>query len=246
MPRLSKRAKTVTIVVAAVIVLAVGVVVADFGLRAYAEGRVRAGIVDNLPANVTGDIDVTIGGGSFLQQYLAGSFDEVTLVTKDFEVDGVPIAATVVASDVPTDQTKPVPRASVSVSLSEEGVNRFLSIPGSNRIVMGDGTVGYQGSFQVFGLTFGYDATAVAEPSGRDVRLTPNGATLSAGSASIDVGGALKAVIADPISICVAKYLPERVQLTSITPSPGQVTVTADATDLLLTADALKAPGSCD
>ncbi|RFA20289.1 LmeA family phospholipid-binding protein [Subtercola boreus] len=241
----STRTKVVAIVAAVALLIGVVVVVAEFGLRSFAEGRVRSAIVDNLPPDVTGDVSVKIGGGSFLAQYAAGTFDEVTVTTQNFEVKGVPVAATVVAHDVPTDQSKPVPRASVTMTLSQAAVNAFVTIPGSDEIVLGDGTIGYSGSFQILGLTFGYDATAVATPNGPDVQLAPSGAKLSAGSASIDVGGALKAVVADPISICVAKYLPERVQLTSISPTAGQVVVTADATDLLLTADALKTTGTC-
>ncbi|TQL53310.1 DUF2993 family protein [Subtercola boreus] len=245
-PSLGRRTKVIIGVAAAVVLLVIAVVVADVALRSYAEGKVRDTILQNLPGDVTGDVSVTIGGTSFLQQYLAGRFDDVTLSSTNLSVGGVPVAAaTVEAHGVPTDQTKPVSRASASLTLSQDAVNSFLTVPGSDQIVLGDGTVGYAGSFEVLGLTFGYDATATAAPSGPDVLLTPTGATLSAGSASIDVGGALKSIVSKPVPICVAKYLPERVQLTSITPASGAVTVTAEATGLLLSADALRTTGAC-
>lgn len=242
---LKRRRKTIAAVVVALVLVIVALVVADVALRAYAEQRVRESITSNLPATVSGDVAVSIGGWSFLQQYAAGSFDEVTLSSSDLTVVGVPLAATVVAHGVPTDQAKPVSQATGTLTLTQDAVNSFLSVPGSNQIVLADGTVGYSGSFDVLGLTFGYDATAVATPSGPDVLLTPNGATLSAGSASLDVGGALKAIVSKPVPICVAKYLPSSVQLASITPTPGKVTVTAEATGLLLSADALKTTGTC-
>ncbi|GGF25752.1 hypothetical protein GCM10011399_19030 [Subtercola lobariae] len=236
----------IAIVVGAVVLLAVILVVADFGVRAYAEGRVRQAVIDNLPASVTGDVDVSIGGGPFLLQYATGTFSQVTLTSKNLQVNGVPAEVQVVAHDVSTDTSKRVPRASASLTLDQAALNSFLSIPGSNEITLGDGTVGYSGQFQVFGLTLGYDATATAAPQGPDVLLTPTGAQLSAGSASFDVSGALKAVVSKPISICVAQYLPAGVQITSIAPTNGQVTVTAEATNITLSEDALKTTGSCD
>ncbi|WP_172592143.1 LmeA family phospholipid-binding protein [Subtercola boreus] len=247
LPRARGRRRTTVIVgvAIAVVLLVVAVIVADVALRSFAEGKVRENILQNLPANVSGDVSVTIGGASFLQQYLAGSFDDVSLSSTDLTVGGVPVSATVEAHGVPTDQSKPVSNVSASLTLSQDAVNTFVAVPGSNRIVFGDGTVGYAGSFEVLGLALGYDATATATPSGPDVLLTPTGATLSAGSASVDVGGALKTIVSKPVPICVAQYLPERVQLTSIAPTPGAVTVRAEATDLLLSADALKTTGAC-
>ena len=128
---------------------------------------VRQAVVDNLPSTVTGDVDVSIGGGPFLVQYLAGTFSEVTVTSKNMQVNGQPIQVSVTANDVSTDSTKPIPRASATLTLDQAAVNSFLSIPGSDEIVLADGTVGYSGQVQVFGLTLGYDATATAAGVGR-------------------------------------------------------------------------------
>ncbi|UFS60038.1 LmeA family phospholipid-binding protein [Subtercola endophyticus] len=241
-----KRGRIIAIVAGTVVLLAIILVALDFGLRAYAESQVKSAVLENLPSTVTGDVDVNIGGGPFLVQYLSGTFSDVTLTSKNMQVNGVPVQISVTANDVSTDSSKPVPRASATLTLDQAAVNTFLSVPGSNQIMLGDGTVGYSGTVNVFGLTLGYDATATATPQGPDVLLTPTGAQLSAGSASIDVSGALKSVVSKPISICVAQYLPEGVQITSITPTAGSVTVTAEATNLTLSEEALKTTGSCD
>lgn len=235
----------IVIVVGAVVLLVVVLVVADFALRVYAQGQVRQAVVDNLPQSVTGDVDVSIGGGPFIVQYLSGTFSEVTLTSKNLQVDGAPVQATVTAYDVSTDQTKPVPRASASLTIDQNTANTFLSIPGSDEITFADGTVGYTGQLNIFGLALGYDVTATAAPQGSDILLTPTGAQLSAGSTSFDVSGALTAVVSKPVSICVAQYLPAGVQITSITPTNGSVTVTAEATNLTLTQEALATTGTC-
>ena len=234
------------VVIGAVVLVAIILVVADFSVRAYAEAQVSKAVVENLPAGVAGEVDVNIGGGPFLLQYATGTFSEVTLTSKNLQVNGVSADVQVVAHDVSTDSSKPVPRASATVTLDQNAVNSFLSIPGSNEITLNDGTIGYSGQLQVFGLTLGYDATATATPQGPDVLLTPTGAQLSAGSAKFDVSSALKVVVSKPISICVAQYLPAGVQITSITPTSGSVTVTADATNITLSEDALQTTGSCD
>lgn len=65
----------------------------DVGLRDFVETRAESEIIDRLPAG-TQDVDVTIGGFSFLQQVLAGSVDEV-----DLEISLDSVALTKLATD---------------------------------------------------------------------------------------------------------------------------------------------------
>lgn len=242
-----RRRRRVIVVVAlvAIVVVAAAVVVADIALRSYAEDRATAEISSSLPESVSGDVDVTIGGFSFLQQYLSGSFDRVDLDGPALTVDGVPIEAHVVARGVPTDLAKPVDELTAELTLSENAVNSVIEVPGSALLTLGDQTVGYDGSLSFLGLELGYLVTAGVSVTADSVVLSPQTARLSAGSAVVDASDALNAVLDDRIPLCVADYLPRGVELTGLDVVPGSVTVKLGASDFALDEAGLRTTGSC-
>jgi hypothetical protein len=244
-PRRRRRTVVVVVALVVVVVLAVAVVVADVSLRAYAEDRASAEIASSLPDTVEGDIDVTIGGFSFLQQYLSGRFDRVVLDAPDLSVDGVPVDAHVVASGVPSDLHKPVDEVSARLTLSEDAVNSVVEVPGSATLALGDQTVGYDGSISFLGLSLDYLVTAAVSVTADSVVLAPQKATLTAGSNVIDASDALDAVLDQKIPLCIADHLPLGVELTKLTVAPGSATVRLGASGFMTDEIALGTTGSC-
>lgn len=240
-----RRKKGIVVVLAVVLVLVAAVVVADVGLRAYAEDRASTEIASSLPDTVDGKIDVTIGGFSFLQQYLSGSFDQVTLDAPELSVDGVPIDAHVVATGVPSDLSKPVDAVSARLSLSEDAVNSVIQVPGAATLTLDDQAVGYDGSTTVLGLTLKYLVTAGVSVTGDSVVLTPETAKLTAGSTVFDASSALNSILDESIPLCVADRLPQGVELTSLSVAPGSATVTLGASDFTIDETSLRTMGAC-
>ncbi|WP_156351852.1 MULTISPECIES: LmeA family phospholipid-binding protein [unclassified Agreia] len=240
-----RRTRGIVVLLATVVVLAVVVVVADIALRAYAEDRARAEISSSLPDTVDGKVDVEIGGFSFLQQYLSGTFDRVTLDAPALSVDGVPVTAHVEAEGVPTDLSKPVGAVSARLSLSEDAVNSVIQVPGAAALTLGDQSVGYDGSISVLGLTLEYLVTAGVSVTADSVVLTPETASLTAGSTVIDASSAVNAVLDTSIPLCIADRLPQGVTLTSLTVVPGSATVALSAADFTLDETSLRSMGTC-
>lgn len=245
-PRPRPRRRRIGVVIALVVVVLVVVfVIADIALRAYAENRATSEITSSLPDTVEGDIDVTIGGFSFLQQYLSGTFDHVTLDAPALSVDGVPVDAHVVANGVPTDLTKPIGAVSATLTLSEDAVNSVVQVPGSATLTLENQTVGYDGSISFLGLSLDYLVTAAVSVTPDSVVLSPQTATLTAGSTVVDASDALTAVTDESIPLCIADYLPQGVVLKKLTVAPGSATVTLGASDFTIDETSLRTVGTC-
>ncbi len=244
-PRQRRRSSGVVIAVIVAVVVAVLVVVADVALRAYAENRATAEITSSLPDTVRGDVDVKISGFSFLQQYLSGTFDRVTLDAPDLMVDGIPVDARVVATGVPTDFAKPVDALSAELTLSEDAVNSVVEVPGAASLALENQAIGYDGSISFLGLSLDYSVTAAVSVTADSVVLSPQTATLTAGTTVLDASDALNAVLDESIPLCVASYLPSGVQLHHVSVVPGSATVTLDASDFTLDEASLRSVGTC-
>lgn len=240
-------------IIATIVVLALvaGFFLADAGVRNYAENRAKDEIAAHLPDSVTGDVSVSIGGLSAIAQYLTGSFDRVTLTAPALSVDGVPASVHLVATDVPVDQAKSVGDVRGTVDLDQAALNTLLAAalptgaPAAN-LVLGDGTVQYQGSVSVLGRNVGYQATATPTAEADSLLFTPSNATITTGAGTVDATAILPLVLGkQPIRVCVARYLPEGVNLAGVDVTPGRARITLESSTLMLTTQSLTTLGTC-
>ena len=235
---------------ALVILLVVAYFLVDSGLRAFAEDRAETEISDQMPASVTGDVNVTIGGTSVIAQFISGSFDQVELTAPKLTVDGVPASVHVVAHDVSTNTAKAIGSLTATVDFDQDALNQLVqasdSAPTDAVLTLGDGTVEYTGSVKLFEFNVGYSATATASAAGDTLSFTPTAATVTSGVGDIDATPLVNLILQQaPIGVCVASYLPEGVELTDVDISPERARVTLDSSTLRLTAQSLTTLGSC-
>lgn len=243
-PRWLKPLLWTVIPIAAVIAL---FAVADIAVRAYAEQRVAAEIEKNLPSDIEGDVSVHIGGLSVIQQYLSGSFERVELDAPHLTVQGAPLTASVVATGVPADFSKPISSAVGTLSISQDSLNKLVTIPGTTGdITLGSGTLGYDGRIDLLGLPVGYTVSARPEAAGKTVLLHPEKASLKTGSGNVDLSRLLQSLTdRGPFPLCAAQYLPAGVEVSGITVHPGRATVSLTARDFVLDERFLDSKGSC-
>ncbi len=229
------------------VVLVVLYFVADGLARAYAENRVKAEIEQNLPDFVSGDVTVHIGGTSVIAQYLSGSFEQVTLDAPKLTVQGIPLSASVVAKGVPADLTKPVSDLAGTITISQSSINSLLRLPGATGdLALGEGTLQYDGTTTVLGLPISYKVTVEPTANGQSILLMPTKAEVTAGGGNLDLSRLLGTVVGSkPLSVCVAQYLPEGVQVDDVTVHPGEATIHLTAHDLVLSQSTLSTKGTC-
>jgi hypothetical protein len=258
-PRAPKRrrpARRLLVTLIALVVL-VGVFFAvDAGLRSYAQNRVASEINTKLPAGVTGDVDVTIGGTSVIVQYLTGSFDRVELRAPALSVNDVPASVSIVATDVPTDTSAPIGHVDGTIDLDQAALNALLQTalaeadadPAARNaeFELGTDEVTYAGELSVFGLSIGYQATATPSVTPEALVLTPTEAKVTSGAGSLDVSGLIDLVLGDqPIVSCVAGYLPQGVTLSDVNTTPARARITLESSTLTLTEQSLTTLGTC-
>ncbi|MFF1571981.1 LmeA family phospholipid-binding protein [Leifsonia sp. NPDC058292] len=247
-PRKKRRGLRVLLwILIPILVLVALFFVVDAIVRSYAEGRVASEIEKNLPDTVDGDIAVHIGGVSVIQQYLSGSFERVELEAPKLTVQNVPISASVVATGVPSDFTKPVAAIDGTLGISQSALNRLVTIPGvTGDLRLGTGTLGYAGTADLLGLPIGYQLSVKPEAAGKTVLLQPVDATVTTGAGDLDLSTLVKALTdRGPLPVCVAQYLPNGVLVNDITVTKGHATVDLNANDLVLDEATLRSKGSC-
>ena len=247
-PRRRNRAARAWITVLVILVMLAGLlVVADLVVRNIAEQRVAEQLEQNLPAGVEGDVNVRMGGFSVLAQYLAGSMDRVELAAPELTVNGVPVSVQVDARDVPPALDGPVGRATATIEADEAAINALIEVPGvQGDVVLGADAVAYSDTVRLLGLPIEYTVTARPTAAGDTVLLEPVGVEVGAGGGSIDVSGLVDRLLGDdPVTVCVAQYLPAGVEVQQITVEPGTATVTLGAVGLSFDEQSLSTLGSC-
>lgn len=241
-------ARVWTTIVVIVVALGALLVIADVVVRNIAQERFSEQIRSNLPEGVDGEVDVTIGGFSVIAQYLAGSMDRVELSAPELTVNGAPIAVDVVGEGVPVDLASPVRSMSAVIEADQDAINRLIVIPDvEGDLTLGEGVVGYADAIDVFGLRLGYSVTARPTAAGDTVLLQPENVQVDAGGGGIDVSGLADRLLGDdPISVCVAQYLPEGVMVNGIEIAAGTASVRLEAQGIMLDEASLARTGSCD
>jgi hypothetical protein len=257
----ARRRRTGLIVTGVVVVALVGAFfIADAAARSYGEGLAEDEIAARLPAAVSGDVSVAIGGFSVIGQYLTGSFERVDLTAPELTFDGAPAAVHIRATGVPTDTTQPIEQVSGTIDLGETALNTLLAAAnedqgtaatgpvqaGATELRLGTDAVTYAGSVAIFGFDIGYQATATPSATADSLVLTPTGAELSTDAGSLNVDDLLQLVLGEePVSICVAQYLPQGVTLSGVNVTPERARITLESSTLTLTEQSLTTLGSC-
>jgi len=222
---------------------------ADVGLRAFAEKQAAGQIEDALPASATGDVNVSIGGTSVIAQYVAGSFDQVDVTAPQLTVDGIPASVHVVATDVQPRVGGSIGHVVATIDLTAESLNGIAhaaGTPAETELTLGTDAVTYAGTLDVLGLTIGYLATATPSTTPDALVFTPTGAEVTTDLGSFDVSGVVATVLGQtPVRVCVAKYLPAEVAVRSANVTPERARITLDSSTLVLTTQSLATLGTC-
>lgn len=241
-----RRRRRWPVVLSVVLVLLVaGVVAADLLGRHYAQQRLEAEIASRLPEG-SGAVEVRIGGFSFLAQYLAGSFDEVTLDAPAVAVDGTTASAHIEARGVPTDRTTPVRSGTGQLAITAEALGSLISPFGAvSDIELVDGVIRYQGQTSFLGVDLGFTADLAPSVDGGRVLLSPADVRLESGGASLRLDDIFPDLSRLEVPFCAAELLPRGVVLEGAAVEGDELVVTVSARDLVLSSDTLSDRGSC-
>ncbi|QTX05171.1 LmeA family phospholipid-binding protein [Agromyces archimandritae] len=230
-----------------VVLLAVGLVAAEFIVRGQIEQRISGEAEQNLPEGITGEVTTELGGFSVLAQLIAGRFDEVHLSAPELSFRGDALSAEVHAYGVPLAEGGTVGHAEGELSVDAAILAEQLEVPGDGAFTLGDGTISYGDSTSFLGQEIGFTVTATPAAAGTAILLQPESVEVNWGGASLDLGGLADRITgSEPVSLCVADRLPEGVEVRHVGVTPERATVRVAASGFPLDAEMLERPGSCE
>jgi hypothetical protein len=229
------------------VLAAVGLVVGDGIFRGYAEGQIDRSVQQSLPEGVTGTVHSSIEGGSAIQQWLHGSFNDVVLTSSDLKIEGGAATARLRVHGLPVDGSGTVRNASGALTVSQASLKNLAPLAAAHASAprLGAGTVATSVQRAVLGVPITVDVTLVPSVHGKYVHLNPTKATLKSGPLSVPGTALIRTLLPDGISVCAAKYLPPTVRLTAIDVRSGSATLDLVADRLDLSTLQRGATGSC-
>lgn len=234
-----RRGRTgLAVLIVFVALLAAGAVLADNAARGYAESQIERQL-----AGVT-TVKAHIGGFPFLTQYFSGSLERVEVDAPQLQVAGASVAATVVATGVPVDRSKPIQRVTGSFTMDQTALNLLAAkAVKAPPLTLGAGILSYHGTLSVLGQQLAFTVQLEPRIEGGYLVLTPTKAQLDNGpAAAAKLLGNLQKYA---IPICIAQYLPATASVTAVTVTPGLLRVDAVATGLVLSPASLSRTGTC-
>lgn len=232
------------------LVLVVGGVVAyTIGERVFrdtAERQIERSVDESRPPGVTGSFAAQIGGGSALLQYVRGSFDDVTITSRNLHIAGASSSAVVHLQGLPVNGGT-VERATAKLVVGQAA---FKDIPalrdvGATAPKLGRGTVSTTLTRTVLGVALRVSVQLKPTLDDQTVLLEPTAATITAGPASVPATAIVQQLLPDGVALCAAEYLPRGITLTSVAIRPREAIAGLSATNIdLQTLDSAKV-GTC-
>lgn len=246
-PRRRRGAGTVLAILGAILGIAVLAVVADVLGRQMAEAEFEHQLEANLPASVTGTVDVDIHGVSFLAQLAAQRYEHVSISSADLVAAGIPLLVEAELADVTAGATPVAGRLDGTVTLSPDAANALVTIPGAtSELAFGDGTVAFTSEVEVLGFPLAVDAEGTVGLDGREVVVDLTSLRFQAGGLEANPQDIWPELGDSRIPICAEQYLPQGVALSGLDVAPDGVTARFAAQDLALDEASLATTGSCD
>lgn len=238
----------VLLVVLLVLVVA-GVVAYTIGERVFrdtAETQIERSLDESRPSGVTGSFAAEIGGGSALLQYVRGSFDDVTITSRNLHIAGASSSAVIHVQGLPVNGGT-IETATAKLVVGQAA---FKDIPalrnvGATAPKLGKGTLSTTLTRTILGIALRVSVQLKPTLDDQTVRLKPTAATITAGPASVPATAIVQQLLPDGVSVCAAEYLPRGITLTSVAIKPQEAVAGLSAKNIdLETLDSAKV-GSC-
>jgi hypothetical protein len=224
-PRATKRRAWPFVTVAIVlVVLVVGFFVADAAVKSYAQTRIRSELVSSLGLPAGTEVDVKVGGGSVLLQALSGTLADIDVAIPKLAFGTLVGSATLHATQVPLDQSRPLDKLAISYTVSEKNVAALatqLSGVTLDSVALKNQQIQATATLSVLFVTVrvGLGLTPSAQNGRLDftpASITVSGQTFTAAQLLANpVFGSIARTLLQQQSLCVAQYLPKALTLAS-------------------------------
>lgn len=251
-PKRRRRGRAFGILGGVVVLLVVAAVVLDGAARAFAANLIETKVRTSLSLPASTPVHVTVGGVSVLAQLAAGTLQRV-----DVTIDALPVGdltgnATLTATAIPIDTSRPIGGVRLSFSADEAQVKKLLASYGSapvSSVTLTNGAVNVGTAFSLLGTTLPIGIALAPSAVDGELALTPktvtvNGATLTPADLRDSFGSIADAVLATR-TVCVAQYLPKALRLDAVSVRGASVELAIVGTAIVLDDSLLTTKGTC-
>jgi hypothetical protein len=223
-PRRRRRAWPVVTIAIVLLVLIVAFFVADAAAKAYAQDKIRTQLVSALGLPASAEVAVDLGPGSILLQALTGSVSAVDVSVPKLAFGELVGAASIHATKVPLDTSKPLGTLSVSYAVTEKNIGvlaKNLSGVGISSVSLTAPEIVANASFALAGTKIPIALGLQPSVNAGQLVFTPTTVGVSGQSftakqlAASPIFGSLARSLLKQQSFCVAQYLPRGLTATS-------------------------------
>ena len=237
-----------------VILLLVAFFVADALARQYATGLIRDKIVDALKLDPATEVDVDLGDGSILLQAAVGTLDNLSLTIPTLKLGEVSGQATLTATAVPIDLTKPLGTLNIEVTVDEANVQNlsaYLSGATLTSIELTDNVIRIGSEVDILFATVPVAVDLAPSANGGGVSFAPVNILLGSEQISADdlraiPGiGYVASILLTSRDFCVASYLPQALAISDVRVVGKNLVVSLKGDGTTLSGPGLSTMGTC-
>lgn len=240
------------IVVGIIVVLSIAAVIAESLARQQAAALIADEVRSALQLEPDHPVDVTIEGASVLWQAASGRLDRVTAEADDVAFGELVGDLSLIVEDTPLDVTQPTGSVQAVYRVAESDVAAiagFLAGTVVNDVQLDEREIRFQTAFSFFGIEFSVGLGLT--PSVQDGQLAFTPSSVQLGDERLDAaqlqeqfGGLVEPLLTSQ-RFCVAQYLPQALELTSVQVGDAQLVVVFAAQDAALGGAEFSTRGTC-
>lgn len=234
-----------------VVLLVVGVLIAEQFARSVTVATIRTQIISQLGLPADQQLDVEVPG-MVLPQLIGGTLGEVQISADEVAFGDLSAAIEVTATGVPIRGDVAAESARATVAVDQEQLRALLArvdgIPSETVTIDGD-TVGMVAELDLFVTTVEVGITLGATVEEGELVLSPDGLSVAGVELSADAllqqFGPLAQSLLGSWTVCVADRMPAGVRLDAVTVADGRVVAALDIDGAIITDPTLRQPGTC-
>jgi hypothetical protein len=236
------------------VVLIVGVIIADAAAKAYAREQIRTQLLSALGLPASTDVLVDVGSDSILYQALSGSLSTVDVRLSNLTFGELVGTAYVHATNVPFDTSRPVKTLEIDYVVTEENLAALAkNLSGLNvtAVTLEKSEIVAASSVTILGATVPVSIGLTPTVANGRVVFTPadirvGGQTFTAAQLRANpLFGSLARTLLQQQSLCVAQYLPKALTATVVQIANGTLSVGFSGDGAALRGPGFATKGSC-
>ena len=242
----------VLVIVGIVVVLGTVAVIAESLARQQASALIADQVRSSLQLEADHPVEVTVEGASVLWQAVSGRLDRVTIEAPDVAFGELVGDLSLIVEGTPIDPTQPTDSVQAVYRVAEADVAAlagFLAGTVVSDVQLDEREIRFQTAFAFFGVEFSVGIGVTPTVEDGQLAFTPSSVQLGderldAADLQQQFGSIVEPLLTSQL-FCVAQYLPQALELTSVQVGDEQLVAVFQAADVALRGPEFSTLGTC-